>query len=282
MQARVVEPALRPGRSRGGAAEVEKSGTSPKDLESARSMRSVERVAGVLATFTTGEQVLGVTEIARRLSLPKSAVHRILDALVRAGLVAREPLSSGYRLGFAALQVGLAAMGTSDPRVVALPVMQDLVDRTAETATLSVLVGLERTYLAEIEGPQVVRMTVGLGGRQPLYAGASGRAILAYFSEEELSAYLSTVQLRALTEATPTRQPDLLAALERVRDLGYASSVGERDPSAAAVAAPIFASGRRVMGSVSICGPQSRFLPSVVRSHGQAVAEASRIISAAL
>jgi DNA-binding IclR family transcriptional regulator len=242
-------------------------------------MESVERVSNVLLAFASGERDLGVSEIARRLHLPKSAVHRTLTALCRTGLVRRDPSSPRYSLGPRAIELSLAAMGHGDVRAAALPIMRDMTSRTRETTTLSLLAGDERFYAAQVESPQDVRMTIEPGRRCPLYAGASGRAILAFFEEARLDDYLARTALRALTDATITDAGRLMRELEKVRADGYAASSGERDPWAAAVAAPIFARGGQVIGSISVCGPRGRVGEAEVRSHGAAVREAAANLS---
>ena len=165
-------------------------------------MQAVERVASILLAFAhvRGEQ--GVSELSRRLGLPKSAVHRTLDALVDTGLIARNPATSKYYLGPRALELGMAGFGTPDLRTLAEPVMRELMEETQETVTLSYLVNTERVYAAQVESRQPVRMTITVGMRVPLYAGASGRAILAAMSEKELDEYLAKVELLALTGST--------------------------------------------------------------------------------
>lgn len=242
-------------------------------------MQSVERISNILLSFTSGEQVLGVTEIARRLDLPKSAVYRSLDSLVETGLVARDPSSPRYRLGPKAIELGLAAIGARDLRTVALPQMQSLVDQTCETATLSLAVGHERVYAAQVEGPQLVRMTVSIGPHFPLYAGASGRAILAFLPEPARHSYLETYTLTRLTDATLSDPGELEAALEEVRVNGFAASRGERDPAAAAVAAPIFGPLERVIGSLSVCGPITRFGTEQIERYGPLVRAAALALS---
>jgi DNA-binding IclR family transcriptional regulator len=239
-------------------------------------MESAERVSNVLLVFTSGEPVLGVADIARRLGIPKSAAHRTLAALCRSGLVRQEPATAKYRLGLRAVDLGLAALDHSDIRSAALPVLKEITERTGETTTLSLLAGRERFYAAQVESPQDVRMTVEVGLRCPLYAGASGRAILACFPEAELEEYLRAVPLVALTERTVTEGAALRAALEQVRGLGYAVSWGERDAWAAAVAAPFRDRDGRVAGSLSVCGPISRFQSLAVADLGAIVAGAGR------
>lgn len=242
-------------------------------------MQTVERVMKVLLAFTPENRSLGVTELADQLGLTKSAVHRILTSLVTIGFAQRDESSSRYRLGHQAIEVGLAALGRTDLRVVALPIMHDLVETTSETATVSLMVGFSRTYLAQVESPQFVRMCVDVGRRFPLYAGASGRAILAFVPPSVLESYLASMKLDRLTDQTLTSKSKLLESLKIVADAGYAVSSGERDQYAGAVAAPIFGEENRVIGCVSVCGPRERFGREAGAKYGRLVVEASREIS---
>lgn len=234
---------------------------------------------GVLLAFTRGDRALGVSEIARRLDLPKSAVHRILGSLLKTGFVEKEEPGARYRLGPRAIDLGMVAMGAADVRAVALPVMQELSRQTEETVTLSMLIGRERVYVGQVEGPKTVRMTVKVGARFPLYAGASGRAILSALPQAERDVYLDSVALKALTPDTITSRRHLENEIRRVREAGYASSAGERDPWAAAVAAPLVTSRGRVLGSISVCGPRQRFGAAEVEEYGRAVARAAARLS---
>ncbi|GAB3463040.1 IclR family transcriptional regulator [Actinophytocola sediminis] len=221
-------------------------------------MQSVDRVTAVLMCFTDGEPELGVTDIAQRLELPKSAVHRVLEALTKSGMTNRVQERGKYRLGPRATELSLAALGTVDVHSLALPVMEELRDATGETVTLSFAIGSRRVYVAQVESRQDVRMTVEIGRRAPLYAGASGRAILMTFDEGDLDRYLTKVELTPLTDQTPHDRKELehILAIERTR--GYTDSSGERDPYAAAVAAPIVGRNSRAFGCFSVCGPRAR------------------------
>lgn len=234
---------------------------------------------GILMAFKEGDRVLGISEIARSLELPKSAVHRILGSLIKTGFVEKDLPSGRYRLGPRAIDLGMVAIGTPDVRAIALPMMQELSRKTEETVTLSMLVGRERVYVSQVEGPQTIRMTVKVGARFPLYAGASGRAILAVLSQPERDAYLDAIVLKPLTPDTITSRAKLETEIKRVRKHGYAASAGERDPWAAAVAAPLVTTRGRVLGSMSVCGPKQRFGPKEFRDYGQAVIEAASTLS---
>lgn len=242
-------------------------------------MQANERTARVLLVFAGADDALGVTEIARRLGLGKSTVHRALEGLVASGIVMRDPVSSLYRLGPRAIELGLRAIGAADIRALALPFMFDLRDVTGETVTLSLRIGNERTFLTQMRSRQEVRMLVDIGTRLPLHAGAPGTVILAHLSEPELAAYLATVALVPVTDATLTDEGALRTLLAHVHEVGYAASRGERNRSASAVAAPIFARDT-VIGSIAVCGPHDRFDHASVERFAAAVVEAGRAISA--
>jgi DNA-binding IclR family transcriptional regulator len=214
------------------------------------------RVADVLLLFTGGAPALGVTAVARHLGLSKAVVHRILRTLVDRQLLASDPATRNYRLGPAAAAIGAQALRDSDLRTLALPLLHELQASTGETTTVSSPVPGGRVYLAQVESGNEIKMTVELGRRFPLHAGASSRAMLAFLppaEQEEVIA--SATPLTAVTIVDPAQ---LRASLAEVRRLGVAQSGGEREPGASAVAAPVFDLDGRVAGAISVCGPITR------------------------
>ena len=165
---------------------------------------TARRTAEVLLAFAGQNGDLGISEVARRLSLAKSVTYRIVRTLVSTGLLDRDDERSRYRLGPRAAELGLAAIGNSDPRAMALPVMTELAGRTRETVTMSLRVGVERVYVSQVESLQDVHMSVEIGKRFPLYAGASGRAILAFLPPDKSERYLARTPLVPLADGTIT------------------------------------------------------------------------------
>lgn len=229
---------------------------------SSPTLGSVDRATQVLQMFVqTSARTLGVTEIATALALSKAVVHRVLASLREAGFVDVEPGSRRYQLGPAALALGLAYLERIDLRAQARPVLERLSAVTHETATLSVRHGDQRIYVDQVTPLTEIRMTVPLGRPYPLHAGSSSKAFLAFLSEAEQADYLQR-DLPRLTDATVTDPAALAKELAAIRKRGYAKSLGERQPGAASVAAPVFDHEGHPVGAVSVCGPIERF-----RSH---------------
>ena len=69
-------------------------------------IQAIERAVAILNAFSAEEPELGVTDLAERLGLHKSTVHRFLVNLECAGLVERDRHTSRYRLGLRIFELG--------------------------------------------------------------------------------------------------------------------------------------------------------------------------------
>src|SRR5215472_8364058 len=78
--------------------------------------------------------------------------------------------------------------------------------------------------------------------------------------------------------AVGNSRDELLTQLEMVRRQGYAVSLGERDPWAGAVAAPVFL-GDVLVGCISVCGPHNRLTPDKVAEYGELVNKETKQLS---
>jgi IclR family transcriptional regulator, acetate operon repressor len=217
---------------------------------------AIDRALAVLGVLADASQPMGVTEIARRVGLPKSVVHYHVSALVRNRYAEARP-DRRYGLGYAALRLGRGNHSNLELRSRALPHMRVLHHETWETVTLSVLVGRERVYVDQLVSPQEIKLSVELGRPFPLHAGASGRAILAFLPADLREALLAE-PLERLSSGTVVDPASLRELLDAARATGVAISRGERHEGAAAVGAPVF-DAHGVAGAMSVCGPEFRF-----------------------
>jgi IclR family acetate operon transcriptional repressor len=233
---------------------------------------AIDRALAVLGVLADASQPMGVTEIARRVGLPKSVVHYHVSALVRNRYVEARP-DRRYGLGYAALRLGRGNYSNLELRARALPHMRTLHHDTWETVTLSVLVGRERVYVDQLVSPQEIKLAVELGRPFPLHAGASGRAILAFLADDAREALLAE-PLERVSPHTVVDPGGLRALLETVRASGLAISRSERQEGAASVAAPVF-DNHGVAGAISVCGPEYRFDEASLGRYGPLLRTAS-------
>ncbi|MGI9621329.1 MAG: IclR family transcriptional regulator [Acidimicrobiales bacterium] len=246
-----------------------------------RGVATIERATDVLFLFAEAPGTLGVTDIANELQISKAVVHRIVTSLCDQGLVTADPVTRRYSLGPAVIQLASAYLDKLDVRAIALDAMHELMNETNETATLSIRNGDQRVYVDQVTPPREVKMTVKVAASFPLHAGASSKAFLAWLGDDEIERYLTEHDLEALTDLTIVSESDLRAELQRIRQQGFAVSLGERQRGAGSVAAPVLDHTNQPVAVISVCGPVERFREEVASS-AAALVSATRELSARL
>ncbi len=212
---------------------------------------SLLKALRVLSTLEHAPEGKGVSDIARELGLPKSAVHRLLVTFQAHGYVQQEPRRRHYRLGPTLARLGLRAAEQFVPREVARPFLETLAHDVGETVFLGVLAQHGVLVVDKVEHGHVLRVAPDLGTLLPLCQTALGKLLLAFCPLAEQT---------ALLEACPTvpHRHDLPARLHAISQQGYAVAVGEWMPDLSCVAAPIRNGQGQVIASLAVAIPQSR------------------------
>ncbi|MBN9427043.1 MAG: IclR family transcriptional regulator [Burkholderiales bacterium] len=230
----------------------------------------------LLEVLARSDRPLGVTELARRLEIGKSNVHRLLQALTELRYVRRDETAGTYQASIRVWELGAAMLGQLDLRQVAAPAMQGLLQRSRETVHLSVLDQDEVVYLHKLDSPEPVRAYSQIGGRAPACCVATGKAMLAFESadlQQALSRRLVRHSPRSIVDAG-----EFLREMERVRTQGYAVNRGEWRESVCGVAAPIRDPAGRVVAAIGVSGPAERLRPSLFKALGQDVIAAAAAV----
>lgn len=204
---------------------------------------------------------VGVRDLAAGLGVVPSSAHRILGSLCEDGFVKQNKSNGRYALGLETFRLAHLIVARAPWRTAALTHMRKLVDRCNETALLGVYDAhrQQMVFAAAVESGHQLRYAIDLHTWMPVYAGASGLAILAFLGDDEIASVIERSRLSALTDATITDASRLRAALTVVRQQGYAITHGHRVPGAVGLAAPVFGSDGRVIGDVCLTVPEQRF-----------------------
>ncbi|RWE70786.1 IclR family transcriptional regulator [Mesorhizobium sp.] len=240
---------------------------------------SVDRAISLLQTVA-GEADLGVSEIARRSGDSKARAFRLLQTLVRRGLLARSSDGKGYRLGLAALMLGHAASEQMDLIRIANPVLEALGQEIGETTQLRIRDDQESLCVAKWEPKRDLRVNAIVGRRRPLHAGSS-KAFLAHMDDEEREAILSG-PLKRFTKKTVTDPRLLRVGLERIRKAKFFVSRGEINDDLISITAPVFVAPGKIIAALNIAAPENRVPEERISELGDMVARAAHRISAAL
>jgi DNA-binding IclR family transcriptional regulator len=226
--------------------------------KSEASLKTVNRALDVLLLFDEEHPEWSVAELSQALGLHRSIVYRVLRTFEQRGVLTRGHPGGRYRLGLKLVELANVVLANMDSRQVAHPVMERLVRETGESAFLTVVSEDESVCIHRIESSQRVRVTLTIGGRYPLYAGASDKLLLAYLPPEEIDKVIAR-GLKQLTPDTITSPDGLREDLAKIRRQGWAFSVGELTPGVAAIAVPLRDSNGDVVAALSIGGLASRF-----------------------
>jgi DNA-binding IclR family transcriptional regulator len=246
---------------------------------SAGESRTVLRAIRVLDCFSPEQPELGVRDLARRIGMASSTVGRLLATLEAARVLDRNPAARTYSLGPRVLAWAGVYTAALDVRTRARPILEMLRRATRETVSLYVRDGTERVCVERLESHEGIRAVVRVGERMPLYAGASGKALLAFLPAEERKALLRSVRLTRLTPRTITSRARLERELAAVRAAGHAVSVGERTMAGASVAAPIRGGDGAVVAALNLTGPAERVAGSKLPEYVRRVTAAAAAIS---
>lgn len=226
-------------------------------------LSTVDKCGELLGLFSQERPEWGVTEISRRLDMPKSSAHAIVSSLAAIGLVQR--ISNGrYRLGWRINALNSVLMATAACREHGRVALKKLVDRFGETVHLAVLDGANVLFLDKLSGTHAVLVPgAGIGDREPASPMAVGKALLASLPWSEVEASQRLLQQTAppSEEGLPRWGIDieydqLRQELEQVRREHCAFY---HSTEFCAVGAPIWDHTASVVASISMSSPTYRF-----------------------
>jgi DNA-binding IclR family transcriptional regulator len=241
-------------------------------------VKPVHKALQVLSYLGQQRRELSLKEVAHGVGFPQTTTYKYLCTLQSSGFVARDPSTDLYRLGVRLWELGQLVNGDLQIRKVALPLMQTLRDRYNETVNLGVLDGKEVVYVEMVESRLSLRMHAQLGGKDPVYSTALGKAIIAFLPEDEWENHLPK-QLKARTPHTLTTLSALRQDLRTTRLRGYSVDRAENEEGARCIGAPIFDSYNTPVAAVSLSAPAMRLDDALTNEAARDVKQTAFAIS---
>jgi DNA-binding IclR family transcriptional regulator len=228
--------------------------------KSRKTIESVNRTLAILDLFERDTPELGITEIARRINLPKSTVAGLVYTLESWGYLVREPESRKYRLGLRLVERATVALSQFDVIQSASPHLEQLVTLHHKSVNLGILDGTEILCVDNISVYTPYRGT-RIGLRLAVHATAMGKAILSALTPNHLDEVLTRLSFPRFTPRTILDRTALLNDLHLTRQRGFALDNAESAPGIGAIAAPIFNWRGQVLAAVSMAMPYPQFSP---------------------
>lgn len=231
--------------------------SSPHKNAPVNGIQVISRAAEILRILKNDNSGLSLGRIAERVSLPRSTVQRIVNALVSEGLIMTTAAEGGLRLG-PEIQ-SLAAAGRIDVAELIRPILAELARKTGETVDLAVFRTDHMVFVDQVVGTQRLRTVSAVGETFPLITTANGKAVLALL-DDELAASLTARALKA-DEAPQKTLSEIIAQIEEIRELGLAWDFDEHTDGISAVGMA-FTEPSGMIYALSIPVPSHRFLKS--------------------
>ena len=253
---------------------------SPRNADGSR-LSSVASSIRLLKAFSEEQVEIGISDLAKRLGVAKSTVHRLAVTLVADGMLEQNPDTGKYRLGLSLFRLGSLVRRRMNVSNEARPLLRELREKVNETVHLAVLDGTEIMYVFNLESTQSIRMRSDVGVRKPAYCTAEGQVILAYQPPE----VIDLVVREGLAARTPQTITDPLAlkkVLEGVRSRGCAIEDEESELGMRCIAAPLRNDAGEVVAAIGLAGPVSRLSKKALTTFVPHVIETAAAISARL
>lgn len=241
-------------------------------------LSSVTTAIHLLKTFTDEDQELGISELAKRLSVAKSTVHRLASALLDEGLLQQDETTGRYRLGVGLFSLGSMVRSRLDVTAESKVILNALRLETQENVRLAVLEQDSVVFLHDLEGPQTLRLRSATGQLRPAFCTAEGMCLISGLRKPEMEKFLEYPR-EPRTAATVTDSEEFATRIRQVKRRGYAFEDEECDEGTRCVAAPIYNAEGRIVAAVGVAGPRARIRKSQVTKLSPTVAEAASQIS---
>lgn len=219
---------------------------------------SIAKAFQVLDCFTPENPELGVSEIARHLSVNKSTVYRLLATLQNINILEQNESNQKYRLGLKLYSIGHKVELYQTFVLKARPILEEIAFKYKETVHLGIFDRDEVFYLDKVQGSLGLQINTQIGSYRPLHCTGIGKLILAHLSEEKRKSILKKVRI-AKTENTIIEETQLKEALKMIRKQGYSLDNEEYEIGLICLAIPIYDRLGKFVGGVSLSGPSARF-----------------------
>jgi IclR family transcriptional regulator, mhp operon transcriptional activator len=219
----------------------------PKTSTDASLARGVLRTLATLRALNERGEAT-VSELSRGTQIPRPSLYRILDTLGSAGYVRKREERDVYELTPLVRSLSEGFRDETWVRELARPIMLALQQDIVWPTDLSTFFG-NAMYLRETTRPRspLTIDTVSPGMRLPMLHSATGRAYLAFCSDEERRIIVETLARSSAPDDAGARDKRFVAQLvASTRRAGYGTKVGEWLPKIGSIALPVFARSRIV------------------------------------
>jgi len=237
-------------------------------------VKVIRRVAAILKAMVE-DGASSLKELSVSSDLPISTASRLLASMQQVGFVERDPLTKEYCLGPNFLRMAALVEPRKDIASLLRPCLEELAATTTEDSGLAELVGDTALIIDRVDGSHPLKIIDKLNKPEFLYVGAFRKVLLAWQEPKWIDDYISRTPFEKYTGNTIIDEASLRRELAKIRQQGFAVSLGERIADGAGIAAPVFGPTGKIRAAVQIAGPLARINEQTVGILSKHVIDAS-------
>jgi DNA-binding IclR family transcriptional regulator len=239
----------------------------------ARFLTSVARGMTVLEAFAERPGPMGLTELSRVTGLPIPTLQRLTATLVKACYLEKDEERRSYQLTVRSLDLLYAYLSRNWLARKLWPHLVRLREDLGMDVSVSFPRGRHMIYVHRLPGYRGSFENTLPGRQVPQFASASGRCYLAALSPEACRARIEETDRKKLTPMTRTGAEEILAEIDRCREVGFCLIDQEVSVGVLTLSCPIYR-GTDVVAGLSVHHPRasanrdeftSAVLPSLAR-----------------
>lgn len=214
---------------------------------------ALKKALEIIKLIVREKKPLGVTEIARALSISKSTTFGILKSLEEEGFILRIDASKKYMTGKELFELSRGVLRATDLPSIARSFLEGLVERVDETVFLGIREN-DRVKVLDVVTPQKeLKISSPVGARFALTAGVIGKVFLASLGNEQILSFIEKHGLPKYTDGSITDTAQFFDEIEKTRSRGYAVDFEEYLKGMRAVGTLIY-SGHTPAGALWVVG----------------------------
>jgi DNA-binding IclR family transcriptional regulator len=220
------------------------------------------RILRVLEELSSAPDGKTLSELAKQLDMPVSAMHRLLADLIDEGYVRKDERRGEFFLTMKLPSLGLRFLSAGGVVDIAQPILERLAAFSGELVRLAIVDGEQLIYVAKAQGArQGIRYDPEMGRAVTLSCSAAGIVWMAGKSDEDafrLVANQGFGQPAEFGPRAPVTFKALLPMIESARELGYATTQDMFLPAMSSMATTVRGDNGSVRAVLIIAGPMSR------------------------
>ncbi len=222
-------------------------------------LHSVSTAFSILDLFFEREE-LSPAEVARCMDMNRSTAFRFLVTMEQSGYLIKTDAAK-YRLGVKISSLGQVAHNRMELISLIHPFLVNLSEKTGESSHLAIMDDATHvTYIDKSVGTLCLTMDVMIGYSRYAHLTGTGKALLAYQSDQFVNQYLRSATFEAYTPNSIKDAGHLLRTLDTIREQGYSIDNEEVELGLYCIAVPVLSRDSEPIASISLSGPTTRMV----------------------